>query len=107
MSKTLIALFVLVAGPAAFIAGVVLVVRGDRIKFLRRGGECGSCGYSLRGLPRAVERCPECGTERTAGGRARWRRSDRAMTIGIVLLVVSGILLPFSLLGLAHLLGGL
>jgi len=33
-----------------------------------RRDQCHECGYSLRGLPTAITRCPECGTPIGGGG---------------------------------------
>lgn len=48
-----------------------LVGVGAARRMLRRlGGRCESCGYDLRGLGRAAERCPECGTARGSVNRS-------------------------------------
>ena len=73
-----------------FIAGVVLIFRGDRIKFLR--SRC-ACGYDLRGLPRRVERCPECGAPRETRRKGLWARGDRVIMLGVLCIVTSPLLI--------------
>jgi hypothetical protein len=74
-----------------FISGVVLVFRGDRIKFLR--SRC-ACGYDLRGLPRRVERCPECGALRETCRKGLWAKGDRVIMLGVLCIIASPLLVP-------------
>lgn len=48
--------------PALMLAAVVILrAYSARVEERQRASRCQSCGYLLRGLPKA--RCPECGTE--------------------------------------------
>jgi hypothetical protein len=83
-----------VAPLSVFIVGVVLIFRGDRIKFFRR--RC-ACGYDLRGLPASVERCPECGMPRARSRKGLWARGDRVIMLGILCIILSIALVPVAM----------
>lgn len=64
---------------AAFVAGVVLFVRGVRGRAVDDHPLCRRCRYDLSGTPERPEKCPECGTDlarrqaiRIGHRRKRW-----------------------------------
>ena len=70
----------------------------EREKFLKQ--QC-ACGYSMRGLPHTVERCPECGVKRKLRSKSLWLRGDRVIILGVLLIILSLLLSPLSFAGFA------
>ncbi len=95
----IVAAMIVLAAASFFIAGVVLVFRGDGTKFRLR--QC-VCGYSLHGLPRSVDRCPECGGLRETNRKSCWIRGDRVIIYGIICLIIAIVLGPLAVAALVY-----
>ena len=73
-----------------FVAGIGLILRGERCKL--RHHEC-TCGYIIKHLPPHARLCPECGKELSKNPVRRWKRGNKIVNAG-VLLVFLAILAP-------------
>lgn len=92
-----IAILLVLFDVALFVSGIVLIRRGDRVKYRR--DHC-TCGYIINHLAPKSHSCPECGA-RLSKNRARlWARGDKVVYLGIalVLLSISGPPILFFLL---------
>jgi hypothetical protein len=73
----------------AFVAGLILFIRGWRGRRVGDEPRCRKCGYNLTGL--TSENCPECGTAASGANVVRGQRRRRrgALVSGLVLLAIS------------------
>lgn len=78
---------------ASLLIGAALLWLGIRGRRVGEHPTCRRCGFDLRGLPGAAERCPECGAglaKKNAIARGRRRRRIWAAALGALALFVSG-----------------